>query len=173
MTLIGAQEQMIDLTGEKPDIVARMIMFCYYDRYPVSPDFEVVPGSKTVNQVMTENKATAGSSAEILTEPKYDSLVHLQMFDFAKRFEMADMAIYANKRCKKTIANENEGFWDCVAYMNTIERGVAEKVERKMLRLVESSSWTTVKPFEELTKLRPEMAAKVSQFGRRRFGQRG
>jgi hypothetical protein len=54
------------------------------------------------------------------------------------------------KRCKKTIANENKGFWACVEYLNTMEGGLADNVQRKLLRLVERNSWNTIKPFEEL-----------------------
>lgn len=168
------QDNTIDLTGEKPDLIARMIMFCYYERYPVSPEFEVVPGSKTVSQVMNENRVSATSSSEVLGEPKFDAVLHLQMFDLAKKLEMDAMAIYANKRCKKILANETEGFWGCIEYLNSsMKGGVAEKVERKLVRLVEDRVWSTTKPFSYLEKLRPGMAAKISPAGKTRFNQRG
>ena len=163
---------MIDLSDFKPELIARMILFCYHDRYPVSPDFVVVPSAKTVMQVMSENRTTEASSSDTLIEPKFDAVLHLEMYVLAQRLEMKYLTVFAQKKFKKGLAMEGEGFWACVETLDHIEDNeIAEKAERRIRHATEGRVWSTKRPFGDLVKINPGMAMKISDAGKRRFGQ--
>jgi hypothetical protein len=165
-----AQDNLVDLSEHSPELIARAIMFAYFEKYPISPDVEVMPNSKTVSQVMAENSTSASSFSRVPTEPKFDPLLHLQMFLLGGKIEMKYLQEYAMKKFKKSLAMDGEAFWPCIEILNGIDEEVANKVERKLRHAAEGKVWKTKRPFSDLEKLRPNMAAKISEMGRRRFG---
>lgn len=163
---------MIDLSEFKPELIARMILFCYHDRYPVSPDFPVSPSAKTIVQVLSENRTAEASSSDVPTEPKFDAVLHLEMYVLAQKLEMKYLAEFAQKKFKKGLAMEGEGFWACVEMLNHIEDDeIGDKAERRIRHATESRVWSTKRPFSDLQKINPGMAMKILDAGKRRFGQ--
>ena len=165
---------MIDLSEFKPELIARMILFCYHDRYPVSPDFPMVPSAKTIAQVLSENRTAseAASSSDVPTEPKFDVVLHLEMYVLAQKLEMKYLAEFAQKKFKKGLAMEGEGFWACVDMLSHIEDDeIGDKVERRIRHATESRVWSTKRHFSDLQMSNPGMAVKISDAGQRRFGQ--
>jgi hypothetical protein len=147
-----------------------MILFCYYDKYPLSPDFEVAPASKTVSKVLSENFTGNSSSSVKLAEPKYDAVLHLNMYMLGLKLEMKYLTACAQKTFKKSLAVEGEGFWPCVEMLNGMEEEVADTIDRRIRHAIDNRVWSTSRPFKELEKLRPTMAARISDLGKRRFG---
>ncbi len=166
------QDNSIDLSEHKPELIARMVLFCYYEQYPIGPNFLVVPSAKTVAQVMSENRTSEASSLNALTEPKFDSVLHLQMYVLGNQLGMRYLTKHAQKKFKKSLAIDGEAFWACVEMLENIKDDeIAEKVDSRIRHAVENRVFSTRRPFRDLGEVNVGMAMKISDLGKSRFGQ--
>ena len=169
-TDVPTQDNSIDLSEFQPELIARMVLYQYYEAYPISPDFVVVPSAKTVTQVMSENCNAEASSSDALAEPKFDCVLHLKMYVLGLKLGMKYLTQYAQKKFRKSLQVEREGFWACLEMLDGMDEDTVDKVDRRLRHAIEGRVWSTRRPFKDLEKLQPNMAAKISDAGKRRFG---
>jgi hypothetical protein len=68
-----------------------MIMYCYFEEYPLSPNLELHFGTPSVTRVMQENRVDATEEFTPLPEHRFDAVLHLKMCIIADKFDMKDL----------------------------------------------------------------------------------
>ena len=121
---------------------------------------------------MSENINTEASSSAVATkEPNFDSVLHLQMYVLGLELEMKKLVEFAQKNFKSALTLDGDGFKPCIELLTSIKDDeVAGKVEHRILHVIEKSRFITKVSFEGLQKVRPKLAAKISDADKFKFG---
>ena len=177
-----ATEHTVNLPEDEPEIIARMVMYCYFKEYPLSPNSELRFGVPTVTKVMKENVIEVDEEFSAPNEHKFDAVLHLKMFILADKFDMNPLGRYARERIIAVLKYEPEGLWPCLEMLQDLPDHLVEDIESRLARFIKScgssSSWVTIGTAERLEKLSPGLAAalnneaKEKRFGRNQYFKR-
>jgi hypothetical protein len=151
-----------------------MLTHLYHDDYLVSPDLQVSPHAQTVTQLLLGNLDEDAFPPMMPCEPQHDPVLHLNMYILGLELDMSSLAIYAQKKFRKSMASDPEAFWSCIDILKNLqgkEKGdIEDKVECRLRHVVESSAWGTTRPFADLIATVPEMAGRLGPMEKSRFG---
>jgi hypothetical protein len=171
-----AAEHVVDLKDDEPELIARAIMFCYWDQYPVSPNQAVHFGSPTVSQVMKENMIDETKEFEKPVEPKYDAVLHLEMYCVAEKMDMKELMSYARNKCWKALDYEQQGLWAVVEMLyevvpDHLVEGLKDQLGRTALGMLNVFAILAETKFVEVEEAYPKFANRLSMLSRKQgFG---
>ena len=166
------QEQTIDLPEDEPELIARMIHFCYFGKYSLSPITPPagVPHAKTVEGVMRGGFWGERKDFETLYEPACDAVLHMKMYDVADKYDVERLRRYAMKKIWSSLHSEEDAFWPCVDQLSEMADLAAEEVIQSCLIFasrISASSRVHVDfegaRFKSLESERPEMAKSLKE----------
>jgi hypothetical protein len=69
-------------------LLARLILFCYFDDYPLSPIQSVVFNSATVSEALRDAQIDKTEPFVAPADAKFDAVLHLQMYVLAEKFDV-------------------------------------------------------------------------------------
>ena len=143
------------------------MLFCYFDKYPTSPNQPVVTGAKTVTQVMRDNFQGKKDEFKELADYKYDALLHLKMYVLADKFSMPKLQSYAQAKVLYALKYESSGFYPCVGLLDEMPEHVAIEAEKVLVQSkIGQPVDTSGGRFRRLEEERPEMAQGIRKVAR-------
>ena len=96
----------------------------------------------------------------------------MQMYVLGQELGMKYLTAYGQRKFRKALATEAEGFWPCVEILGNIKDDeIADKVERRLRHGIDNRVWSTRRTFSDLEKMNPGMAMRVSGLAKSRFRQ--
>jgi hypothetical protein len=81
---------------------------------------------------MKENMIDETKEFEEPVEPKYDAVLHLEMYCVAEKMDMKELMSYAKSKCFRALVYEPQGFWPVVEMLYEVvpDHLVAELEDR-------------------------------------------
>ena len=127
---------MVLLPDEEPELVARMILWTYFETYPLSPDRELYAGVSSVSTALQNNIIDVWKPREAATEPAFDAVLHLRMYILAEKLFMPALKDYASDSCVWALKFEPEGFLPCIEMLRDAPENVKEEMENDLAAFV-------------------------------------
>lgn len=174
------QDRIIDLPEDEPDLIARMIQFCYFDKYSLSlyTYLSDIPHARPIEVILRQSFIGPNSEFRLPNEPTCDALLHFKMFNIADKYEIPHLETYALNNVKKFFRSELGAMHTCISYLEEMSDMAIDKVEPLLVQFATGEDcvaklstvlWPASQEFATLEELRPKMAERISTIVQKRY----
>lgn len=148
-----ANECLVALSSDEPELLARMFIWCYCREYPVGIEVSAVDQAKTVLEVFREG--WQGDEKDF-KEPRYTetaAILHLKMLMLSDYYMMPKLERYCLKRLGGALRENADEFMSCLEGLQEVNLP-NETVDKVVACMIEQSHNNLYFSTEQVAKIR-------------------